>query len=52
VSLMSIFGFLLIISNNLCAADCPSAIAEIDGDAVPIALFPNNQTLMSKSKNG
>jgi hypothetical protein len=36
---MSIFGFLFMISNNLCAADCPSAIAEIDGDALPIALF-------------
>uniref|UniRef100_A0A0A9FRG5 ABCB4 n=1 Tax=Arundo donax TaxID=35708 RepID=A0A0A9FRG5_ARUDO len=47
---MSIFGFLLIISNNLFAADCPSAIAEIDGDALPIAIEPvkiANTTLMT-----
>jgi len=33
--------------NNFCAADCPSTIAEIDGDALPTALL--HQTLMSKS---
>jgi hypothetical protein len=51
VSLMSICGFLLITLNNFCAADCPSAIADIDGDALPMALFHITEPLVSKSCN-